>query len=565
MSRNRPVVRQLPTVALAIAAGGVGTLLIPTALHAQDGHRVMIMDDGNGPNVMHFTMPDFHALREPSYVTGDLPIFNDRLELNQAQQTIVQKLLEDYIAIHMALLKEKMPQAQFGGMQMMHGGDGPNAVVFGGGPDGAGGPLGEIMFQAGDDGDFTIDIGEDGAWSGATAVRIGIEVGDGGGMVGQDVDVTAGGPQAGVFVAIEGADGEELPDEVREAMEKQAQEIAEKLMKQLEEGGEGGQPRLPMEMPSIEDHQRRMDEMAAAADELEAAQAKLTAKFIADVRAQLDEHQDTLWPRFDRAVTRKKTLPKGRLDGERTDLTKVLAELELADTVASALEESLESYEIALHDALVRRNAYIDDASREVDEAIRDQKPDAALNIVDRATKLRLGVRAINEQYTDEFAYKLSPDASTRFRNEVLRDSYPRVYRKTRGERAFEAARRLEGIDEDTLLSILEIEGAYRVELDAANERIRRAIRKYQPGESRRSIEQIALMMAGQSDGIAYGMSHDDDPIHAAFKKRREIDASHVKRLYDTLTPEQVEKLPKIPSKKSRPLIIERFSGGDGA
>ncbi len=81
----------------------------------------------------------------------------------------------------------------------------------------------------------------------------------------------------------------------------------------------------------------------------------------------------------------------------------------------------------------------------------------------------------------------------------MLRTSYPRVYKKTHALKSFEAARQLEGLDEETLLSILELEQLYRSELDATNTRIRRAIDRHQPGEARRSIEQIGVAMLGQS------------------------------------------------------------------
>ena len=50
--------------------------------------------------------------------------------------------------------------------------------------------------------------------------------------------------------------------------------------------------------------------------------------------------------------------------------------------------------------------------------------------------------------------------------------SYPRVYRTTPGTRIFEAARQLEGLDEDTLMTILELEGPYRSQLEAVNAEI---------------------------------------------------------------------------------------------
>ena len=98
----------------------------------------------------------------------------------------------------------------------------------------------------------------------------------------------------------------------------------------------------------------------------------------------------------------------------------------------------------------------------------------------------------------------------------------------------------------------------YRSELDATNTRIRRAIDRHQPGEARRSIEQIGVAMAGR----LMDLGNETDPIREAFAKRRELDHGSVKNLYAMLTPEQVAQLPKIPARKNQPFVIEKWSGG---
>ena len=153
-----------------------------------------------------------------------------------------------------------------------------------------------------------------------------------------------------------------------------------------------------------------------------------------------------------------------------------------------------------------------------------------------------------------------SPSAGTggTFKSEALRRSYPRVYRRTVGQRSFERARDLPDLDAETRSGIAEIEAAYAVERAASDVRLREAIRRYQPKETRQAIERIEAMMSGDEVSMDIGHEHDD-PIHKAFKKRSNLDERFMKQLHALLTPQQIEQLPKLPSEaKHGPFIIRR-------
>ena len=79
------------------------------AAWAQAGHRTMIVDEGDGPNVFHVSMPDIRALREPDFVRSDLPVFDEKLALSEMQQPVVSQLLEDYLAAFELLAVEFLP------------------------------------------------------------------------------------------------------------------------------------------------------------------------------------------------------------------------------------------------------------------------------------------------------------------------------------------------------------------------------------------------------------------------------------------------------------------------
>jgi len=568
-------------------AGGVltlallsGLVAIPAAVQAQSGrHRVMVFEDdsGSGPQVLHFAGPDFGNLRKPDFVRRDLPIFHEELELDGIQRAIVQVLLEAYLDSFKVLVKEAMPRNQFAlpGMNLSFGGD-----LDGEGGEG-GQDIGALIRDAlkNADGLTNIDIDADGSGNFAIAIMaqsgnmddVGadLDLGD------QPVAVWAGsgpgadgeGPAAGVYIAVGGADGVELPDDVREKLEKIAQDMAERLQTRLAEAEANGvdlADEFPVP-PSMEDHKARMEDMRKAMEQFARQKETLKQDFLTQVRSQLTAEQLGNWPSFDRAFTRIKTLPNGRLDGERTDLLVLADELDLNTEQMEAVVEQLETYELALDEALRERNEYLDDATRRIDKAIQDRDFDKALSIVDSATRRRVAVRRVNSNHIEFIAEKLPADQAVKFRRDAMRRSYPRVYRRTVGQKSFKQALALAGLDEDTLSSIAAIEADYAVQLAALNERIRETIHRHQPKETRQAIEHIAAMMSGEGGTMMRLGGHDEnDPVHTAFKKRNNLDERYMKQLHATLTPEQAAQLPKLPSARpSSPFIIQRSTASD--
>ena len=107
-----------------------GLVAIPAGVLAQSSqHRMMVFEDdsGSGPQVLHFTGPDFGDLRKPDFVRRDLPIFREELELDGVQHAIVQVLLDAYLDAFKVLVKQGMPQNHFTlpGMNMNIDGDHP--------------------------------------------------------------------------------------------------------------------------------------------------------------------------------------------------------------------------------------------------------------------------------------------------------------------------------------------------------------------------------------------------------------------------------------------------------
>jgi hypothetical protein len=553
---------------LAAALGGL--ILAGSGVSAQPAqHRMMVFDDGSGPQVVHFTGPDLRELRKPDFEHKDLPVFNTRLDLDEMQRLIVGVLLDAYLDAFKTLAEEALPAppTPMLGMAMGapqgEGGEGPA-------PESLEGMVRDAIEEAGGDSDVDIDVSA----QGPVAIQIearaafGDEGESGGEAEGgqtEDIDVVwaeggegEGEPEAGVYIAVSGPEGVELPEELKEKLALKAQEMAERIRQRLEQiEAEGGPPPEGLDAGGEADERRRyFDELRRSSKKFKRAKEALRQDFINEVRSQLSAEQLELWPGFERALTRIKTLPHGRLDGERTDLLRIIDGFDLDDDQRQAVAEAMESYELALHEALVARNTFLGEAQSKIDRAIEEGRFANAISTADRASRLRVAVRGVNEQHTETIAGRLGPDTSKAFRSRVLLESYPRVYRTTRAQKAFRGAARIEGLDDDVRSAIDQLEAAYTIELEAANDRLQKAIHRHQPREARQMIEHIQSVMEG---GEPMAVGEEDDPIRRAMRKRSQLDERYMKQVYALLTPEQVEKLPRLPSQDRRgPIVIER-------
>jgi hypothetical protein len=566
--------RRLHGILPAAAIGGMLLAPIGETSQAQE-RRMMVFDDGAGPHVVHVSGPDIRQLRTPDFVRKDLPIFNEELELNEMQRLVVQVLLETYLDAFRALASEALPAPPSPMLGMAMGDPGP---------DGEGGEsldeaVRDALRSAGGEGEGDIDI--DFHAQGPVAIQIEARAGTGAGefheeddagpMEGEDVDMVWAGVEdeeagtgASVVIAVAGPDGVELPEEVKEQLAAKAQEMAEKIMQRIEEAEfEGG---FELEGFDAEDamEQRKLyfEQMRKSSEKFARTKEGLKQDFIMEVQSQLTAEQIGLWPGFDRALTRVKTLPSGRLDGERTNLLKVVDGLELGADEQQAVAGALEAYELSLHTALVERNEYVEEANVKLDKAIQEGRFDRAKSIAGEAARRRVAVRTVNEESTEAIAARLIGPTAETFRKTALRQSYPRVYRRTAARKAFETVRKLDGLDDETRESIEAIETAYAAELGPLNERIRETIHRYQPRESREMIERLQAMMEGEG-GPSFDLGADD-PVRALLKRRTELDERYMKQLHALLSPEQIERLPKLPSQVRRePVIIRRSTTPD--
>lgn len=548
------------------------------------GGQMMIVsrnDDGTGgaPQIMHFSMPDIFALRQPDFIKRDLAIFKDKLVLSDAQAASLERQIEAYLARFAALKKEKLAGD----------GDGPMVFAFGGGigEDGEEAPMGMMIAAGNPDEMPEIDLSEleemEGDLPDGMNVDVGVRMtaavpgpgGEGGGAAA----VPAGGHEDGgpeVSVQFTSPNGEDLPEEVRQQLEKRAADIAEKIKAEVAKqqaenpqgGHEGGEDLVAAALPgmgNIEDLQKRQEEMAQRAEEFGKAKVELRQKFVTEAQTPLAPTQVEHWPALERALLREKSLPKGRLPGESTDLFKVARAVSLDESQNGSIAVQLDQYDLALDNALRQRNDFVEDASQKVDKAMQEQHFDRALSIIDKATAMRMAVRGVNLQFSETIATLLPADKAEAFRAAYLKTSYPMVYRQTFGSRTFAAAAKIEGLSDQTRTSIADLQKAYQAELTNVNEQIRKAIDQNDPKETRRPIEHMKQIAAGTPPEEAFDLLDDPQAVRKAFARRQELDKRYAKSVADLLTPEQAAQLPKPPTVRAgEPIIIRRAVGESG-
>lgn len=561
---------------MPLAIGGLilSSGLLTASVAGQSGKQVTVQRQDDGPSqVQVFSMPDFGELQAPDFRKRDVPLFVNRLILSPEQQAMVERVIDDYAKAFQALredsMKDLMPPGMKVAMFAPEEAKGLPGAVGKTGAEGDGAP--EIVFSDGDDegGEGFPTIGgliEDeealGGIPRGTAIGVSVSIGGPGPEGGAEAATQEGGD---VGVQIETPDGQELSPEVRKKLEEQAAKIAkaiqEQMEKQKEAGGEGhpmlfgGPPEDPQQM------QERQEAMTKAAEEFRKAKSQLRDKAVAEVQTNLAKQQMDRWPLLERSLYREHQLPKGRLSGERTDLVKVLDGLKLADADRAAITEDLDAYEMSLDTALRQRDDYLKDSSQESDKAMNEGKHDKALAIAAKEANLRVAVRGVNEQYAQVFASKLPAPAGDSFRAASLKASYPDIYRQTRGQKTFAAARQIEGLDPKTIEAIDSLQTAYDIDLAQVNDQIRQAMNKYQPlvpqTDLARMLENVEH--PGGMDDVME-LVHGKAPIREAFAKRTELDNRYRTSIAALLTPEQAQGLPKAVEKhdSQQPIIIRR-------
>ncbi len=546
---------------------------VATIARAQDGSSVMVRrDDSGATRVMHFSMPNLEALRAPDFQPRDLPIFNDRLVLSDPQSEIIDKLIDAYVKDFQALTKDLAtvagPNAEFSPENADDGNQppaGPGKRMGAGGPGGLGAPGANFADIEG-----LLPPGS------SIGISVGLSMNQDDGL---DADGGGGAapapptPQAQVQVSVDTPGGEEIPQDLIDKIQERANEVAKQVVEQFQAQQEAKAAGKPMpgapkgaavQMLDADNLEAHQAELQAKIEDFLKAKARLRAQFVTNAQANLAEPQVARWPALERALTRARSLPKGRIAGESTDLLKVLNESKPTESQLATLAPHIDAYELALDSALKQRDEFLADANQRIDQAIGEQKPDKAISIADRAADVRVAVRTVNLQAMEQFAQAMGNDGGSAFRAAALKAFYPSVYQQTRGQRAFAAIGKMDGMPADATAALADLRRTYDAELATANDHLRQTIDREQPKERMRGLEQLKRTMAGEDAADPHEpfaeREKPEDPIKDAMERRADLDDRYLKNVAALLPADKAAELPK-PRTRKGPLIIRSGTG----
>lgn len=248
---------------------------------------------------------------------------------------------------------------------------------------------------------------------------------------------------------------------------------------------------VPAPDPASEQAEREVQDRfsAALADRLDAwnaRKARLLTQFLADVPLVLEEAQLDRWPAVERRFRRHLSLSRGRLSGERMDLTSLLADLRPSPGVETEIAPLVAAYEIALDDALRLRDAAIARTQTAMLRAHASGRRVPAAGHADEQTTFRVAVRDVNDSHAVAIADRLPPEDAERFRSAYWRRAYPQAFRPTAAERLFATALRRPDFGEEHRRQLEAMQASLRAELDPLTTGLIRGIRDSEEAEYRR-------------------------------------------------------------------------------
>lgn len=255
---------------------------------------------------------------------------------------------------------------------------------------------------------------------------------------------------------------------------------------------------------------------------------QLKDQFEQNVKVILNPMQLERWGAFERQMLREKTLHAGRLSGESLNLFHVLRELRLSERMMMQIDPTIERYDNALHEALVARNAALQEEQRAVIRSMRHQEvSSAAVARVREQVKRRIAVRNVNDLFIEEIAAVLPEQYAEQFRQEALQRAYPRAFRPLPAQRVFDAALQLD-LEEEKLSQIAALREAMLEEFAVINVRLHQGIREHEPKAMINQAEMAEARQAGEPvdrllDPNLEHIRHRDERAHYYMTQLRDL------------------------------------------
>jgi len=301
---------------------------------------------------------------------------------------------------------------------------------------------------------------------------------------------------------------------------------------------------LRPQRPSPEEMRGLMEEMSAITDRWQSIRASLRDELLADVRVTLEPSQVERWPAFERALRRSKSLPRGRIAGESVDLAVLARRIGSVGRGDALVAERLDAWAIELDQALLARDAFLEDAFQSMGRAFMDEDYETALEAARREAELRVAVRTVNERHLEALGTLLeegdAADRAEALRAAWLEQAFPRVTGPTPVDRSFDAAMEMLSGDPEALAELTDLRSGYEAGRRDLETRIIEATRAEEPAEMVRRIEWRVARMNDQEPPDRPTARRD------AMEEATEFERTTRERIEALLTPEQIAELPAM-------------------
>src|SRR5687767_1853991 len=128
---------------------------------------------------------------------------------------------------------------------------------------------------------------------------------------------------------------------------------------------------------------------------------RLGDEFLENVKVVLTDDQLVLWPAVERQLYRDKHLHKGRLAGENLNHFHIVRDLQLDERSAVQVQGVMEAYDIALDEALRRRDTPKEGVNVDMLDSMSDEDSNRGFELMQQHIALQVAVRNVNDEYID--------------------------------------------------------------------------------------------------------------------------------------------------------------------
>lgn len=279
------------------------------------------------------------------------------------------------------------------------------------------------------------------------------------------------------------------------------------------------------------------DDFRDRTDEFEQRKDAITEQLKADLRLLLTAEQEALWPRFERDLRRMATIDEGGLlSGEAVDLVALLDEVGVTSEARGAIASIENRYVTELDRALISRNEVYEETTDKAFERFSTEGFDDFEKVMDYFRELleeamveAARVRDINLRYAATIGRALPPEIGEAFTDRFNELCYPRVYRVSTTDRAFETILAFEDLTEEQRGRVLEAQTRYRQSRERLDANWARAIAEQ---EEERDVMRVM------------GIEPSTEATREARTARRDLDRTAYEQVLRVLTEEQAGRLP---------------------